>query len=78
MSVVDEWVETIIPLNNYAGQTIYIAFLYEGTYAHGWYVDYVGISALHTTHTIWLGAAGSDWHNAGNWSDGVPGSGMMP
>jgi|GEM_PF-2009845 len=74
-SVEEEWVETVISLDDYGGQTIYIAFLYEGTYAHGWYVDYVGISALHTTHTIWLGTAGSDWHSAGNWSDDVPGSG---
>ena len=47
-SVAEEWVETVLSLDDYAGQTIYVAFLYEGTYAHAWYLDYVEISTLHT------------------------------
>ncbi|MBW6498113.1 MAG: DUF4623 domain-containing protein [Bacteroidales bacterium] len=43
-SVVDSWVENVIDLGAYAGQTIYIAFVYEGEDAHGWYLDdiYIG------------------------------------
>lgn len=37
------WVNTIISLNNYAGDTIYIAFRYEGLDAHQWWVDDVEV-----------------------------------
>lgn len=33
------WTKVTIPLSDYAGQTIRIAFKYEGTYAHTWFVD---------------------------------------
>jgi hypothetical protein len=33
------WVETKISLSAYAGQTIYLAFRYQGSYAHSWYLD---------------------------------------
>ncbi len=39
----DTWVEISLPLSSYAGEEIYIAFRYEGTYAHQWYVDDVSI-----------------------------------
>jgi len=40
----DGWRQYVIDLEAYAGQTIYIAFRYEGDYAHGWSVDdiYIG------------------------------------
>gem|GEM_PF-1937526 len=43
-SVENVWGETVIDLAAYSGQTIYIAFVYEGEDAHGWYLDdiYIG------------------------------------
>lgn len=43
-SVAAAWQRVIIDLDSYAGQTAYIAFRYEGDYAHGWAVDdvYIG------------------------------------
>ncbi|MBO4645831.1 MAG: choice-of-anchor J domain-containing protein, partial [Bacteroidales bacterium] len=38
-SVSNEWVESILDLTAYKGQTIKIAFKYEGFNAHGWYLD---------------------------------------
>ena len=38
-SVDDEWDSTGLSLSDYAGQTIYIAFKYEGEYAHDWLLD---------------------------------------
>lgn len=43
-TVVSEWQRVILNLADYAGQTAYVAFRYEGDYAHGWAVDdvYIG------------------------------------
>jgi len=43
-AVAAEWQRVILNLADYAGQTAYIAFRYEGDYAHGWAVDdvYIG------------------------------------
>ena len=38
------WKEIIIPLSDYAGQTIYIGFKYEGFCADAWYIDDVEVS----------------------------------
>ena len=45
-SVSQSWVETTIDLSAYVGQTISLAFKYEGNNAHGWYVDDVQVVAL--------------------------------
>jgi uncharacterized repeat protein (TIGR02543 family) len=37
--VLTSWVNTTLSLGAYAGQTIYIAFRYEGQDAHAWYLD---------------------------------------
>lgn len=39
-----QWQQVVLNLEEYAGQTVYIAFRYEGDYAHGWAVDdvYIG------------------------------------
>lgn len=42
-SVNNSWVETSINLSAYKGQTISLAFKYEGDNAHGWYIDDVSI-----------------------------------
>ena len=42
-SVVQEWVDTKIALSDYAGETIYVAFKYEGLFAHEWYIDDLSI-----------------------------------
>jgi hypothetical protein len=38
-SVEASWVETKLNLTDYAGKEIYIAFRYNATFRHGWYVD---------------------------------------
>ena len=43
-SVTNEWVNTIIDLSAYKGQTISLAFKYEGNDAHGWYIDDVMVA----------------------------------
>ncbi|MCK9449785.1 MAG: choice-of-anchor J domain-containing protein, partial [Bacteroidales bacterium] len=42
-SVEIPWSETVLDLTSYAGQAIYIAFVYEGDDAHSWYLDDVSI-----------------------------------
>ncbi|KAF0129760.1 MAG: Uncharacterized protein FD155_2352, partial [Bacteroidetes bacterium] len=39
-----DWSQVVLNLQAYAGQTAYLAFRYEGNYAHGWAIDdvYVG------------------------------------
>ncbi len=46
-SVENAWGEAVIDLGAYVGQTIFIAFVYEGEDAHGWYLDdlYIGEEA---------------------------------
>ncbi|KAF0128391.1 MAG: hypothetical protein FD155_3263 [Bacteroidetes bacterium] len=46
------WTEEIIDLSAYAGQTIYVAFRYEGSDAHGWYVDDVTIDPAQATNPV--------------------------
>jgi hypothetical protein len=40
------WVETTVDLSAFANQTIYVAFRYEGTNAHEWYLDDVELFRL--------------------------------
>ena len=42
--VLGDWIKISVPLNNYVGQTIYIAFLYSGTYANRWTLDDIAIT----------------------------------
>ncbi|HPK05285.1 MAG TPA: choice-of-anchor J domain-containing protein, partial [Bacteroidales bacterium] len=42
-TVTQPWEETLIPLTDYAGEDVYIAFRYTGDNAHGWYVDDVQV-----------------------------------
>ncbi len=43
-SVSESWEESTINLSAYKGQTIQLAFKYEGSNAHGWYVDDVKVA----------------------------------
>lgn len=43
-SVTASWAQTLLDLSAYHGQTIYIAFRYQGSDAHNWYVDDVSVS----------------------------------
>lgn len=43
-SVSSSWTETAINLSEYKGQTIRLAFKYEGSNAHDWYLDDVTVS----------------------------------
>ena len=45
------WYETTIDLTDYMGQTISLAFKYEGNNAHGWYVDDVEVTATASIFT---------------------------
>lgn len=38
-SVTASWEQTIVDLSTLSGQTVFIAFRYEGDDAHGWYLD---------------------------------------
>ncbi len=42
--VTDGWRQVVLDLAAYAGQSVYIAFRYEGDYAHAWVIDdvYIG------------------------------------
>ena len=51
-SVAQEWAETTINLNDYKGQTIKLAFKYEGDNDHGWYVDDVQVAFSSTPSAI--------------------------
>ena len=42
------WEERTIDLSAYNGQTIYVAFRYEGTF-HKWYIDDVSVSPVNYT-----------------------------
>ena len=51
-SVNNSWEEVTIDLTAYMGQTISLAFKYEGNNAHGWYVDDVRVGAPVSTYTL--------------------------
>ncbi len=38
-TVSSSWVKSTLDLTDYINQTIYVAFRYEGTFAHSWYLD---------------------------------------
>ncbi|MBS4058172.1 MAG: choice-of-anchor J domain-containing protein [Bacteroidales bacterium] len=67
------WVSVSYSLDAFAGQNIYIAFKHTDTDGNGIYLDDVVLSNL---NTIWTGTTSTDWTVAGNWSNGVPTSGM--
>ena len=66
-SVVNSWEETTIDLTAYMGQTISLAFKYEGNNAHGWYVDDVEVT-MTKTFTKTIEAVGEE-----NWANGKGG-----
>ncbi len=55
--VSQEWVETIVDLTDYLGQTVSLAFKYAGDNGNGWYVDDVEVSV-----TASISLTGGDWH----------------
>jgi hypothetical protein len=50
-SVSEDWVETEISLASYMGKEIYIAFRYDGLYAHSWYIDDLNFTEFQGTDT---------------------------
>ncbi len=48
-SVAAEWQRVFLDLAAYSGQTAYVAFRYEGDYAHGWAIDDVYIGSDYNT-----------------------------
>lgn len=51
-TVASAWQQVILDLASYAGQTVFIAFRYEGDYAHGWAVDDVYIGSDFNTSPV--------------------------
>ncbi len=66
-SVATSWVQTTIDLSAFAGESIFIAFRYEGNDAHTWHIDDVTIRN-NETPIVWTGAVNSNWHTGGNWN----------
>jgi hypothetical protein len=64
-SVVNSWEETTIDLTAYMGQTISLAFKYEGDNAHGWYVDDVRVGAPVSTYTLTINGYEDDTNEGG-------------
>ena len=60
-SVANEWVMTTIDLSAYMGQTISLAFKYEGDDSHDWYVDDVEVSLIPTVTQSTDLVAGWNW-----------------
>ena len=46
--IAEKWQKLRVYLNDYAGQTIYLAFVYEGGEDHGWGIDNVNIVEIPT------------------------------
>ena len=42
----DTWTETTVDLSAYDGQSVYLAFRYEGDYADEWYIDDVTVTQV--------------------------------
>lgn len=55
------WTERTIDLTAYAGHTINIAFKYEGTFAHNWYIDNVSVEANTPEYSINVVANNAAW-----------------
>ena len=50
--VIGDWVQVFIDLEEYAGEDIYVAFRYEGDYAHIWSVDDIALGEELNTDPI--------------------------
>lgn len=47
-----EWRQVVLSLAAYAGQNIYVAFRYEGDFAHGWAIDDIEVSDSFNTSPV--------------------------
>jgi hypothetical protein len=50
--VTNQWLQVAIDLEAYAGEDIYIAFRYEGNFAHFWFVDDISLGEELNTNPI--------------------------
>ena len=55
------WTQRTIDLTAYAGHTINIAFKYEGTFAHNWFIDNFAIDASTPEYSINVVANNAAW-----------------
>lgn len=58
-----EWTEVNIPLSEYAGHTVRVAFKYEGNHGHNWCVDDVVFHEVITEYTITANTNNNAWGN---------------
>lgn len=74
MSAAATWQRISLNLTNYKNKDILIAFEYQGTDAHGWYIDDVAVTVY---DKVFVGGSVDDataWSNADNWQpEGAPG-----
>lgn len=57
------WTEVDIDLTPYAGNDITLAFKYEGTYAHNWYIDDIRITETAPEYEIIVNSNNASWGN---------------
>ena len=50
--VTNQWLQVVVDLEAYAGEDFYIAFRYEGDYAHYWFVDDISLGEELNTDPI--------------------------
>lgn len=55
------WAERTIDLTSYAGHVVNVAFKYEGTYAHDWYVDDISFTTEIPEYNINVEANNASW-----------------
>jgi hypothetical protein len=55
------WTQRSIDLTAYAGHTVNIAFKYEGTWAHNWYIDDINLNNNTPEYTITVVANNAAW-----------------
>jgi len=63
----DSWTETTLDVTQYAGETIYVAFVYSGLDAHSWWIDQVEMysAAFHTLTILDPMGPGDVWPEPG-------------
>ena len=70
-SLSDTWDSIHIDLSEYQGDTIYLAFKYNGHHGHDWYIDDISVEEALTLYDITVESSNPEWGT-------VSGSGSYP